>query len=186
VNATKRPKSITKRRQGDGASRAESAARVRAGRVGPFDSALPVRTTGRLGAEATATRAGRGAAASRCRTPSSNRSTASCTTSASTSTCSAAWRKRCTERPTNPPPRGMRMRRSGSLASVAQAQLRLEYYVCLHSGNVESSACLTGCGGRYFGPPPLSGRGSTQLEYGPFPRPRGEVYLTLGGDSPPV
>src|SRR5712672_2968826 len=43
---------------GNGASRAESAARVRAGGVGPFDFALPVQTTGRLGIEATTAGAG--------------------------------------------------------------------------------------------------------------------------------
>src|ERR1700730_9350657 len=51
--------------EGDGASRAESAACVRVGRVGPFDSALPVQTTGRLGIEATIAGAGGGAAALR-------------------------------------------------------------------------------------------------------------------------
>ena len=51
--------------QGDGASRAESAACVRAGGTGSFDSALPVQTTGRHGNEATAAGAGRGAAALR-------------------------------------------------------------------------------------------------------------------------
>src|SRR6266436_3938034 len=50
---------------GNGASRAESAARVRAGGVGSFDFALPVQTTGRLGIEATTAGAGRGAAALR-------------------------------------------------------------------------------------------------------------------------
>ena len=48
---------------GNRASRAESAACVRASGVGPLDSALPVQTTGRLGIEATTAGAGRGAAA---------------------------------------------------------------------------------------------------------------------------
>ena len=39
--------------EGDGASRAESATCVRAGRVGSFDPAISVQTTGRLGNQAT-------------------------------------------------------------------------------------------------------------------------------------
>jgi putative transposase len=50
---------------GNGASRAESAARVRASGVGPFDSALPLQATGRLGIEATIAGVGGGAAAFR-------------------------------------------------------------------------------------------------------------------------
>jgi hypothetical protein len=50
---------------GNGASRAESAARVRASGVGPFDSALPLQATGRLGLEATIAGVGGGAAALR-------------------------------------------------------------------------------------------------------------------------
>src|SRR5215469_9349024 len=45
---------------GNGASRAESAACVRTGRVGSLDHALPVQTTGRHGNKGTTARAGRG------------------------------------------------------------------------------------------------------------------------------
>src|SRR5208282_3967110 len=54
--------------QGDGAPRAESAARMQTGRAGSFDAALSAQAAGRCDGPTTTARAGRGAAALRVST----------------------------------------------------------------------------------------------------------------------